>query len=108
MTNEEKQLEQLTEIISQARRQMRGVYASAGDIDRAIAERLVEKGAVLVPEETVETRAVKIAARIMQAAGLCRLEDPMECRKVPADEGVCDKCIEDWLLDKAREELEKK
>lgn len=38
------QLEQLTAIISQARREMQGVYASSDDIDRAIAERLVEKG----------------------------------------------------------------
>lgn len=43
------QIEQLTAIVSQARREMKGVYASADDIDRAIAERLVEKGAVLLP-----------------------------------------------------------
>ena len=30
--------------------------------------------------ETVCIRAVQIAARIMQAAGLCRHESPMQCR----------------------------
>lgn len=100
------QLEQLTEIISKARRQMRGMYASSGDIDRAIAERLIDKGAVLAPIETTETRALKIAVCIMQAAGLCRHEDPTECTKAHTDVSVCDKCIEDWLLDKASRELE--
>ena len=41
--------------------------------------------------ETVESRAVTIAARVMQAAGLC----------------LCDGCIRAWLLDKAREALER-
>lgn len=32
--------------------------------------------------ETVEARAVKIAAFIMHKAGLCRLEDPEDCKRV--------------------------
>lgn len=31
--------------------------------------------------ETVEVRAVKIAAKIMQADGLCRYDDVDECRR---------------------------
>ena len=34
-----------------------------------------------VSKETVEARAVKIAARVMQAAGLCRYDSV--CRKKP-------------------------
>lgn len=56
--------------------------------------------------ETVESRAVTIAAKIMQAAGLCRYEDPAMCRRAhipePAD---CDKCIRKWLIRKAQQEL---
>lgn len=56
-------------------------------------------------QETAETRAVKIAAKIMQAAGLCRYDSRKKCRKVCIDEETCDKCIEEWLLEKAHKEL---
>lgn len=56
-------------------------------------------------QETAETRAVKIAARIMQAAGLCRYDSREKCRKVCIDEKTRDWCIERWLLEKARKEL---
>lgn len=59
-------------------------------------------------QNTVEARAVKIAARIMVAAGLCRYDDPAKCKKEHADKSVCDKCIEKWLIAKARKELEEK
>lgn len=55
-------------------------------------------------KETVESRAVKVAARVMQAAGLCTYGRPGQCRAY-VDEKTCDKCIEDWLMAKAREEL---
>lgn len=55
--------------------------------------------------ETVEGRAVKIAAKVMQAAGLCRYDTPDKCRRVYVDESVCDVCIKKWLLAKARREL---
>jgi len=58
-------------------------------------------------KDTVESRAVKIAAKIMQAAGLCRHELPTQCRRLYTDERTCDKCIEIWLLTKARKELKK-
>lgn len=58
-------------------------------------------------KETAEARAVKIAAKIMQAAGLCRYESATKCRRIYVDEKVCDKCIESWLLSKARRELKK-
>ena len=44
-------------------------------------------------KETAEARAVKIAAKIMQAAGLCRHESPMQCRRVYTDDKTCEKCI---------------
>ena len=56
-------------------------------------------------KETVERRAVKIAAKIMQADGLCRYDSPKKCRRFYIDEKTCDKCIESWLLTKARKEL---
>lgn len=55
--------------------------------------------------ETAESRAVKIAAKVMQAAGLCRYDRPDKCRKIYVDEATCDRCIEKWLLAKARKEL---
>lgn len=59
-------------------------------------------------KETVEARAVEIAARMMQAAGFCRHESPMQCRRVCTDGKTCEKCIERWLLNKAKKELEAK
>jgi|BioPla2DNA2_1021312.scaffolds.fasta_scaffold100604_2 hypothetical protein len=58
-------------------------------------------------KDTPEARAVKIAAKIMQAAGLCRYESPTQCRRLYVDEKTCDKCIETWLLTKAKKELKK-
>lgn len=55
--------------------------------------------------ETVEARAVKIAARVMVAAGLCRYDHVDKCRRVWADEENCDQCIRSWLLTRARKEL---
>ena len=59
-------------------------------------------------KETVETRAVKIAARVMQAAGLCRYDSVEKCRRIFVDEKVCEACIRGWLLSKARKELEER
>lgn len=56
-------------------------------------------------KDTVEARAVKIAAKVMQAAGLCRYEPVTSCRRIYVDETICDKCIRPWLLSKARREL---
>ena len=53
-------------------------------------------------KDTVEGRAVKIAAKIMQAAGLCRYDDVEKCRRIYVDEKTCDECIRRWLLTKAR------
>lgn len=55
--------------------------------------------------ETVEARAVKIAAKVMTAAGLCRHEDPNDCQRAHYDSEICDRCIRAWLLTKARVEL---
>lgn len=47
-------------------------------------------------------RAVNIAARVMTAAGMCLYENCTEDGRLA---GTCDKCIEEWLLDKAETEL---
>ena len=57
--------------------------------------------------ETVESRAVTIAAKVLQAAGVCRYDDFNKCRRVYVDETVCDKCIRSWLIAKAKSELKK-
>lgn len=56
--------------------------------------------------QSEEGRAVHIAAVVMQAAGLCRYDSALKCRKsyCPSDDD-CVKCIEMWLLAKARREL---
>ena len=56
-------------------------------------------------KETVEARAVKIAASIMREAGLCRYDSPGKCRRLFTDERTCEKCIASWLLAKARKEI---
>lgn len=58
-------------------------------------------------KDTVDSRALKIAAEIMQAAGLCRHESPMKCKKIYVDGNVCSKCIKAWLIAKAKKELKK-
>lgn len=55
--------------------------------------------------ETVEGRAVTIAAKVMVAAGLCRHDTPLKCKKFAVDDAVCDKCIRRWLISKAKKEL---
>ena len=57
---------------------------------------------------TVERRAVHIAAVVMQRDGLCRYEATTDCKKVyPPDDAGCVRCIESWLLSRARRELKK-
>ncbi|MDE6518132.1 MAG: hypothetical protein K2L18_09860 [Acetatifactor sp.] len=56
-------------------------------------------------KETVDARAVKIAAKIMKAAGLCRYDTPAKCSRISVDEATCDKCMRTWLRSKARKEL---
>lgn len=55
--------------------------------------------------ELVDSRAVKIAARVMVAAGLCRYDNVMKCRRIHVDNQTCEKCVRDWLRAKARMEL---
>lgn len=55
--------------------------------------------------DTIEGLAVKIAAVIMQRAGLCRYDDVSKCRRIYVDELTCEKCIRSWLLQKARKEI---
>lgn len=55
--------------------------------------------------ESVESRAVKIAAAIMVENGICRHESAAKCSRLFTDDKACGKCIEKWLLGKARKEL---
>ncbi len=59
-------------------------------------------------KETVERRAVHIAAVVMRRAGLCAVyADDAECKQygeMPQEE-TCHRCIEAWLLKTARKEL---
>ena len=55
--------------------------------------------------ETVESMAVTIAAKVLQAAGVCRYDDFNKCRRVYVNETVCDKCIRSWLIAKAKSEI---
>ncbi len=60
-----------------------------------------------ITNSAINERAVKIAARIMQAAGLCSFDNPMKCRKTwPPSPWQCTECIKRWLLGKAKKELE--
>ena len=58
-------------------------------------------------KDTTEARAVKIAAKVLQAAGVCRYDTVAKCRRVYVDDTTCEKCIRAWLLSKARQELKK-
>ena len=56
-------------------------------------------------EETAEAAALKIAAEIMVAAGMCQHESTTMCKRLYVDEDVCEKCIRMWLIRKGRERL---
>lgn len=56
-------------------------------------------------KDIVESRALKIAAKVMNAANLCRYENAGMCKKLYVDDKICEKCIRNWLLSKARKEL---
>lgn len=57
-------------------------------------------------DQTVEKRAVEIAAVIMVRAGLCRFNSYDKCRRLgPVSERDCARCIKLWLLGKAKKEL---
>ena len=58
-------------------------------------------------KDTVDSRAVKIAAKVMQAAGLCRYDSIDKCHRIYVDEAICERCIRSWLISKAKKELKK-
>ena len=53
-------------------------------------------------KDTVDSRAVKIAAKVMQAAGLCRYDSIDKCHRIYVDEAICERCIRSWLISKAK------
>ena len=58
-------------------------------------------------QESIESRAVKIASAIMVNAGLCRYESATQCRRLTVSPSSCEGCLRRWLLTKAKKELEK-
>ena len=57
--------------------------------------------------KTVDGRALEIAAEIMQAAGLCRHDSVDKCRRLYPSDDDCARCIKNWLLARARKELQR-
>ena len=57
--------------------------------------------------DTLEQRALKIAAQRLQAEGACRYDTPRKCRRIFVDETTCVDCIHKSLLSKAKRELKK-
>lgn len=55
--------------------------------------------------DTVESRALKIAVKVLVNAGVCRYDNVEKCRRVFVTEETCDKCIKNWLISRARKEL---
>lgn len=58
-------------------------------------------------KETVERRAVHIAAVVLETAGMCRYDSPAKCRKSYPCPDDCVRCIERWLLNKAKKKMQK-
>lgn len=56
-------------------------------------------------KDNVEQRAVKIAAKVMVDAGLCRYDTVYKCGRAYVTEATCNACVRAWLLSKARKEL---
>ena len=54
--------------------------------------------------ETVEERAVDIAAYLMAREYVCIYDDAYKCRKIYVNENTSEECIRQWLLRKARKE----
>lgn len=77
------------------------LYAKAAQERDVIAEKL----RICSGYKAESDRAVHIAAVIMQAAGLCRFDDPGKCRTYEPTDAHCVRCIERWLYSKARAEL---
>ena len=58
-------------------------------------------------KDTVDSRAVKIAAKIMQADGLCRHESVEKSSRVYVDKATYKRCIRAWLVSKAKKKKKK-
>lgn len=61
-----------------------------------------------ITQDKINDRAVKIAAKIMQQAGMCRYGSASKCRKVyPPSTADCAGCIKRFLLGMAKKQLER-
>lgn len=56
---------------------------------------------------SVEREAVKIAAVFLQKYGMCKYPSIIKCRHLIVNEEMCQKCIEKFLLAKARKKIGK-
>ena len=54
------------------------------------------------PPENLELLALEVAARVMEAAGLCRHESRDLCRRKLITKPVCEKCLAEWCLNRAK------
>lgn len=54
------------------------------------------------PPENLELLALEVAARVMEAAGLCRHESRNLCRRKLITKPVCEKCLAEWCLNRAK------
>ncbi len=58
-------------------------------------------------KDTIDSRAVKIAARSCRPTACARHDSIAKCHRVYVEEITCERCIRSWLLSKAKKELEK-
>ena len=54
-------------------------------------------------QESVEQRALTIAATVLEVDGVCCR--PGKCRRYYVDSQICRKCIKAWLISRAKREL---
>ena len=65
-------------------------------------ERCGQVDKVSEPPKDLERRALEVAARVMEAAGLCRHRDRAKCQRLTRSPEICEKCLAAWCMTKAR------
>ncbi len=66
-------------------------------------ERCGQVDKVSEPPKELERRALEVAARVMEAAGLCRHRDRAKCQRLIRSPEICEKCLAAWCMTKARQ-----
>lgn len=72
---------------------------------RMVCQQCEDKAEEMRMAESVEARAVKIAAKRMVEAGMCRYDDIMKCKRLHVSNRMCMGCIRKHLLRSAEKEL---